>query len=119
MPYIRELRAAIWNPDKLNSIDWEDKHDAKYQVHIVEEPGHLKLRLIKPYPPVNWSDPFFAMLKEQFPSITLKSEDRVINDDVVGNTNWSGRPIKRYKLKSHFLLLDDIDAIKFKLIYGS
>lgn len=119
MPYIRELRAAIWNPDKPLSIDWEDKHEAKYKVHVIEEQGHLKLRLIKPYPPINWDDPFFAMLKQEFPSITLKTEPRLINDGVDGELDYNGKPIRRYNLKSHFLVLDDIDAVKFKLIYGS
>jgi hypothetical protein len=119
MPYLKEHRAAIWNPEKPLTIDWEEKHDAKYQVHIIEQHGDLKLRLIKPYPPIDWTAPFFAMLKEDFPSITLKTEDRIINDDVKGDRDWSGRPVKRYKLKSHFLVLDDVDAIKFKLIYGS
>jgi len=76
--------------------------------------------IIRPYPrnmtteTFDWTAPVYAELKEEYPSLQYQKGVRAIGDD----PNWITDGKIPFQMSSHRLIMDDTDAIKFKLTHG-
>jgi hypothetical protein len=91
-------------------------------LHLVQvDVDPFTLWIIKPYPrnmtteTFDWTVDGYKELKDDYSSVRYEQGERKINDD----PTWRAVDRGAFKLTAHRLVMDDTDAVKFKLIHGS
>jgi hypothetical protein len=89
--------------------------------HFVQvDVNPFTLWIINPYPRnmttenFDWTAPVYAELKEDYPSIRYEKGRRAIGDDA----ERYGMTSMPFQMSSHRLVMDDSDAVKFKLMHS-
>lgn len=120
MKLINEYNAVIYKDDGDYAQN-RDYYLGGRLTHLVQvDINPFVLWIIKPYPrnvtteTFDWNVPGYKELKEDFPSLQYEKGERIIHDD----PSWDDTSKAAFKLSSHRLVMDDTDAVKFKLTHG-
>jgi hypothetical protein len=105
--------------DYKSNKDYYNRDRLHHFVQVDMDP--FTLWIVNPYPrnmtteTFDWTAPVYAELKEAYQSLRYEKGSRAIGDDA---DDYTMKKIP-FQMSSHRLVMDDTDAIAFKLTYGS